>query len=170
MTTETRILDADNNISKPRIFQKRIKGLEYSVSHFKDFFYVLTNIHNSHNYKIIKTKINNTNKKNWNNFVSHHEDELIEDFEVFKDFFVLTKRVVGLTKILFFNWNGDFLYEIPIDGETYNLKCVDNYQISTNKIRYNFNSLTTPSSIIELDLVSKKNKILKQKKNWWSQF
>ena len=170
LTTETQILDADNNISKPRIFQKRIKGLEYNISHFEDFFYVLTNIHNSHNYKIMRTKTNNTNKKKWKDFISHHEDELIEDFEVFKDFFVLTKRVVGLTKIIFFNWNGDFLYEIPVDGETYNLKCVDNYQISTNKIRYNFNSLTTPSSIIELDLVSKKNKILKQKKIGGSNF
>ena len=38
LTTETQILDADNNISKPRIFQKRIKGLEYNISNFEDFF------------------------------------------------------------------------------------------------------------------------------------
>src|SRR5690606_17672997 len=43
MTTEYQILKADQPNGKFTIFQPRERGLEYSISHFNDSFYIVTN-------------------------------------------------------------------------------------------------------------------------------
>ena len=37
-----------------------------------------------------------------------------------------------------------------------------NPNINTNKLRYNFSSLTTPSSVIEYDMITREKKVLKE--------
>ena len=43
LTTEMRILNADTPEEEFTIFSPRVRGLEYSISHYNDCFYVLTN-------------------------------------------------------------------------------------------------------------------------------
>ena len=43
LSQEYRILNADNPDGKFKIFQERVNGLEYSISHFKDKWYITTN-------------------------------------------------------------------------------------------------------------------------------
>jgi oligopeptidase B len=59
LTTEYQILLADNPNDKFKVFQKRNRGLEYSIEHFDDSFYVLTNLDNATNFKLMKRGIKN---------------------------------------------------------------------------------------------------------------
>ena len=43
LSQEYRILNANNPDGKFKIFQERVNGLEYSISHFKDKWYITTN-------------------------------------------------------------------------------------------------------------------------------
>ena len=55
LTSEYRILNADTPFEDFKIFQPRVRGLEYSISHYDDSFYVLTNMDGASNFKLMKT-------------------------------------------------------------------------------------------------------------------
>jgi len=55
LTSEYRILEADNPEGVFEIFQPRQRGLEYGIAHYGDYFYVLTNKDGATNYKLMKS-------------------------------------------------------------------------------------------------------------------
>ena len=54
LTSEFQFVDADNPDDDFKLFSKRIKGVEYSVNHFENYFYIITNRDNAKNYKLMK--------------------------------------------------------------------------------------------------------------------
>ena len=119
LTTEYQILEADNPEGKFRMFQKRVRGLEYSINHYGDSFYIMTNKDDATNFKLMKTLETSTAKENWIEIIPHREDVLLEDIEIFKDFLVVEERFDGLDKIRIMPWNGQEEYYLPFESETY---------------------------------------------------
>jgi oligopeptidase B len=105
---------------------------------------------------------NKTSKEYWKDFIPHKEDILFEDIDVFENFFIITERYNGLKRINIKPWNGSKNHYIDFETETYSLYSSYNPNINTNKLRYNFSSLTTPSSVIEYDMITREKKVLKE--------
>ena len=162
LTTEFQYIKSDEPLSDFKYFQKRIRGLEYSISHFEDSFYVFTNEGTAENYKIMKTPVTQTERSNWVDFVEHRPHVLLEDLEIFKEYMVITERENGLSKIRIRSWDGKKDFYLPIEGETYTLYASTNVDFNTTKLRYVFNSLTSPSSVREYDMSSGEQNILKE--------
>lgn len=162
LTTEVRFLDADNPNGKFNVFQDRKRGLEYSIDHHGNEFFVRTNHGNATNFKIMKTPVSKTTVDHWEDVVAHRDDYLIEDFELFKDFFVVEERHDGLNKLRIMSWDKKQDYYLPFDIETYTVSLSNNHEYDTKKLRYAYQSLATPSSIIDFDMVTKEKTILKE--------
>ena len=162
LTTEFQYLDASSPLDDFKFIQERIPELEYSISHYKDHFYIFTNADGAKNYKVMKTPVDKTSKEHWEEVLPHREAVLLEDLELFNDFWVVTERSNGLTKIRIQKWDGSEDYYLPLEGETYTVYTTTNIAFDTTKLRYVFNSMTTPSSVMEFDMVSKDNVILKE--------
>lgn len=162
MTTEYRTLLADNPEGEFKVFQKRTRGLEYSISHFGDSFYVLTNKDKATNFKLMKTPETATDKDNWKDVISHREDVLLEDIEIFKDYLVVEERDNGLTKLRIMPWSGEGEYYLPFDSETYTAYTTTNVDFDTTILRYGYQSLTTPSSIIDFNMKDKTKEVKKE--------
>jgi len=162
LTTEFQYIKSDEPLGDFKYFQKRIRGLEYSISHFEDNFYVFTNADDAENYKIMKTPVNQTERSNWVDFVDHRPQVLLEDLEIFKEYFAITERENGLTKIRIQSWDGKKDFYLPIEGETYSLYASTNVDFNTTKLRYVFNSMTSPSSVREFDMANEEHNILKE--------
>jgi oligopeptidase B len=64
LTTECQIAPADADNPKFKVFQKRKRGLEYSISHYGDSFYIVTNKDKATNFKVMKTPENATTQEN----------------------------------------------------------------------------------------------------------
>ena len=109
----------------------------------------------------MKCPISETTFNNWEVFIDHRPDFLIEDLEIFNDYYVIAERNMGLLKLNVNSWNNKECYTIPFDSETYTAYMGINLDFNSNKLRYHFSSLNTPSSVIEYDFISKKNNILK---------
>ncbi len=161
LSTELRYLNANNPENKFKLFLKREQNHEYSISHFQDNFYILTNSNNSNNFRIMMCSTIDTSKSNWKEVIPHNKDILIEDFELFNDFFVIVERNLGLIKFKIKKWKENKDYYLPFQGETYNTSLGVNLDLNSNKLRYNFTSLTNPSSIIEFDMINHSKKVLK---------
>ena len=162
MTTEFRTLLADNPDGKFKVFQKRKRGLEYSISFYKDSFYVLTNKDKATNFKLMKTPEGVTSKESWQDLIPHREDVLLEDIDIFKDFLVVSERSNGLNKIRIMPWNGKDEYYLPFESETYTAYTTTNVDFDTDILRYGYQSMATPASVIDFNMKTKEKEIKKE--------
>ena len=162
LTSEIRYIDADNPSEEPKLFLERVEGHEYSIDHYKNDFYIKTNINDAHNFKIMKTSTSNTNLSSWKDLMKHRNDVLIEDMEIFDDYFVIVERNDGLMKVNIKSWDGEKDYYLPVGSDTYDLSLSTNLDFSSNLLRYNYTSFTTPSSVIDFDMDTMEKNILKK--------
>jgi oligopeptidase B len=162
LTTEFRTLLSDNPDGKFKVFQKRVRGLEYNISHFGDHFYILTNKDKATNFKLMKTPESATSKENWEEIIAHREDVLLEDIDIFKDFLVVSERSNGLNRIRIMPWSGEGAYYLPFDSETYTAYTTTNVDFETDILRYGFQSMTTPASVIDFNMKTKEKEIKKE--------
>ena len=162
LTTEYRILNSDNPDGEFTIFQPRVRGLEYSISHFGDSFYVLTNKDKATNFKLMNTPENATSKENWKDLIPHRKEVLIEDIEIFRNYLVVEERSNGLNHIRIMPWSGAGEYYLPFGSETYNAYTTTNVDFDTDVLRYSYQSLATPSSVIDFNMTTKEKEIKKE--------
>ena len=162
LTTEYQILNADTPDGDFKVFQPRTRGLEYGISHFEDSFYVVSNADGAQNFKLSKTSETQTEKEYWKDVIPHRETVLLEDIEIFKDFLVVSERENGLNHIHIKRWDGTDSYYLPFESETYTAYTTTNIDFDTTVLRYGYQSLTTPSSVIDFDMVTKTKTIQKE--------
>ncbi len=160
-TTEYRYIFSDRPDMTFRLLKKRIKGVEYYPYHLREDEFLMVTNENAPNYKILKGRLN-AKEKEWEVFLPHREETLIEELEIFRDFIALTERNNGLTRlrILSLDKKEDFYIDFP--EETYTVYLDINAEINSRKVRYVYNSLTTPASVLEYDVDAKKKEILKE--------
>ena len=162
LTDEYQVLEASNPNGNLRIVQPRTRGLEYGISHYGDHFYILTNKDGATNFKLMRTPEDKTTVENWEDVIPHRDDVLLEDISIFKDYLVLEERNNGLNKIRVKRWDGSGDYFLPFDEETYSVGVYNNPEFDTNIIRYGYQSLTTPSSVIDFNMNDKSKEIKKE--------
>lgn len=162
LTTEFRTLPADTPDAEFKVFQPRVRGLEYSISHYGDSFYIVTNKDKATNFKLMKTPENATSKENWKDVITHRNDVLLEDIDIFKDFLVVSERNNGLNKIRIMPWSGKGEYYLPFESETYTAYTATNVDFDTDILRYGYQSLNTPSSVIDFNMKTKEKKVMKE--------
>jgi len=162
VSTEYSILEADNPSGKFRLFQKRERDLEFNIDHYNNHFYILTNKDKATNFKLMKTLETETSKENWVDVLVHREDVLVEDISIFKDFLVVEERINGLSKIRIIRWDNSEDFHLPFEEETYSAGVYYNPEFDTSVIRYGYNSMTTPSSVIDFNVDTKTKDIKKE--------
>jgi oligopeptidase B len=161
ISSEYRILDANTPDGEFKIFQEREKNHEYSFGHYNGEFYIHTNL-DAQNFRLMKTSENKTEKENWTEFIAHREDVMLEGLEIFKNYFVLEERENGLNKIRIQTWDGKVDYYLPFYEEAYSAGVGSNPEFDSEVLRYGYNSLTTPSSVIEFNMKTKEQIVLKE--------
>ncbi|NNK12003.1 MAG: S9 family peptidase [Flavobacteriaceae bacterium] len=162
LTSEYRILSADDPNGSFTVFSPRTRGLEYSIYHFGPDFYILTNKDGATNFKLMKTSKAATSAENWTEYLPHREDVLLEDIEIFKDYLVISERDNGLNKIQVNRWDGTDSYYMPFESETYVAYPYVNLDYDTKLFRYIYNSMTSPYAILDFNMETKEETLLKQ--------
>ncbi len=161
MTCEYRLLEADNPKGEFKIFQPRVRGLEYSIGHQDDKFYVLTNM-DARNFKLMETPEHNTGKDHWKELVPHRENVLLEDFINFKDYLVLDERIKGNTNFRIINLNTKEEKYMNFDEEVYMAYIYSNPEFNSDALRFRYSSLTIPNSVYDYDMSSHTKTLLKR--------
>ena len=161
-STEYRFLSADYPKGTFQIFQKRTKDLEYNIAHYEDHFFILTNKDAATNFKLMKTQLAKTSEKYWQEVIPHRDTVFLEGFVIFKIFLVLEERKKGLTQIRIKKWDGTEDYYLPFESETYTAWVSYNPEFDTQKLRYVYNSLTTPQSVIDFDMQTHQQTVIKE--------
>lgn len=163
LSQEYRFIDAANPNSTFKVIQPRERGLEYSLDHFGDNFYLLTNKDGATNFKLMKTPVTKTSKENWTEVIPHRADTYLENVEIFKDYLVLQERRDALTHLRVKKWNDPATdYYVDFGEEAYTAGISINPDFDSKVLRYAYSSLTTPSSTFDFNMETKQKSLLKE--------
>ena len=161
LTSEFRFLPSDDPRGEFKVVHPRERGLEYNISHYGDFFYIITNL-DAKNFRLMKTPINRTGKENWEEVIAHREDVFLEGLEIFEDYLVLDERKEGLNLLRVIPWDGSLEHYIDMGEEVYSVSISVNPDFDSKLLRYRYSSLTTPNTVLDYDMEKREKTVLKQ--------
>jgi oligopeptidase B len=161
LSSEYRYIDANKPDEVFKVFQPRMKDVLYDVDHANDKFYIRTNL-NAKNFKVVTSAENKTDSSNWTEMIAHSDIILIEGIDVFKNFVAVSERKNGLTQVHIINTKNNESHYLAFDEPAYtaNLGYTPNY--NSEVVRFNYTSLTTPSSVYDYNMGTKEKKLMKQ--------
>ncbi|MCH2449399.1 MAG: S9 family peptidase [Gracilimonas sp.] len=161
LANDYHILDADNPNGEFRQFTPREEVHEYSIDHFEDKFYIVTNWE-APNFRLMETPENATQKSNWKEMIPHREDVLISGIEVFRDYLVVSERGNALTNIKVIDQNTQEEHYLGFDEEAYVAYTSINPEFDTEILRFGYSSLTTPNSTYDYNMDTREMELMKQ--------
>jgi oligopeptidase B len=161
LSSEYRLIDADNPAAAPRLFQERRPKLEYDIADGGDRFYVRNN-DGARNFKVSVCPSTATSKENWTDLLPHREDTLVEYIEVFKDWLVLKERANALGRLRAVSRSGGADSYVSFDEPAYMTDLGDNFEYATDTLRLTYESMTTPVSVYDVDLKTGARTLMKR--------
>jgi oligopeptidase B len=162
LSSEVRLIEADDPFGPVLLFQPRKVNLEYHVDHLGKDFYIRTNADSASNFKLMKTIEGKTSIDNWKDFIPHRSDVLLEGFELFNNYIVTEERIKGLINLRIINLNDQTDHYIDFGEEVYTAGININPNSDTDFLRYSYSSLTTPNSIFDYNMSSREKKLMKE--------
>ena len=161
ISSEMRFLEANNPDGEFQILQSRIPHLEYAADHYQDHFWIRTN-QDAQNFKLVKAPISKPSLENWEDVIPHRTEVLLEDFDLFSSFLVTQERSNGLVQILIKPWNESTGHQLLFEDETYTAWISTNPEFDTEILRFGYNSMVSPSSVFDYQMVTRQKTLLKQ--------
>jgi len=162
VASEVRFLDADKPAGAFQMFLPRKRDHLYSVNHFGDKFYIVTNM-DAPNYKLMETSTKKTDDtKLWKEVIAHRKDVFLEDIEIFKDFLVVGERKNGLLNMRVIRWKDKQEHFLDFGEAAYSAYTSVNPDFDTKILRYGYTSLTTPNSTYDYDMEKRTKTLMKQ--------
>jgi oligopeptidase B len=163
VATEYRILNTADPKGNFMVFLPRNEGHEYSIDHFDNKFYIRTNLNGAFNFKLMEVNENETNDiTKWKEVIGHRNDVYIDGLEVFKNFLVLQERKDALLNIRIVNHQSKAEHNLNFGEPAYDASIGNNFEFETDILRYNYTSLTTPSSVFDYNMATKEKTLMKE--------
>ncbi|MBW4548880.1 MAG: S9 family peptidase [Symplocastrum torsivum CPER-KK1] len=161
ITSEVHYLDANNPTGSFQVIHPRQQGMEYSVEHHSDRFYIVTN-DEALNFKLMQTPVASPAKENWQTVIPHQDDVMLSGVSAFVDHLVIYERKAGLPTIRVQKLSTGEENEITFPEPTYSVYEGSNPEFNTTTLRFNYTSLITPSSVFDYDLETYERELKKE--------
>ena len=160
--TGVTLIDANNPTSQTKVFLPIEDGQEYSVAKASDGYFVLTNI-GAKNFRVMKAPLDATNDvSKWQEVIAHRPDVFLQSIEVMNNHLVVKEKENGMLRLVVHNLTSNEEKVIPTQDPIYGAYFNANPEMDTNKLRIYYSSLTTPGSIIDINLDTLESEVMKQ--------
>ena len=160
-TSEQYYFKADEIIPKPKLIDKRKRGIIYSVNSWNDNFYKHTN-EDAEDFKIEKT--NDLEKKEWETFIPAREEVLIGGLIFLNDWIIRSETSNALSKLILRNPKNNEEEEIFFSDEKVIVPGVSLTQRNrnTDTVYLSYSSPKTPGRTYLYNLKTKEKKLVKE--------
>ena len=162
LTQEYKFLNADTPNGDFQLFEPRNRKLklEYDINHYHDKWLVKTNLE-AQNFRLMECPEFKTTRDNWKEVIPHRDDVLLEDVDLFNDFLVVSERIEGITQLRIRPWEGEEHY-VDFGEKAFMAYTSVNMDFDTPILRLGYTSLTTPNSVFDYNMQTKKMQLLKE--------
>ncbi|MEX0397617.1 S9 family peptidase, partial [Providencia rettgeri] len=157
-TSEYRLIDANQPQNDAKILKPRQVGVEYYPDHFNGKFYIRSN----HQHPLFGLYIADNILAPWVSFIAPRDGVDLEGFALFNNWLVVEERQNGLVNIRQISWLTHKENQVSFDDPTYMAWIGNNPEPDTDTLRYGYSSMTTPSSVYEINMLTQEKQLLKQ--------
>lgn len=150
VTSEVRLIPADDPTAEPRVVAPRRQGVEYEVEHDATGDRLLV-LHNDGalDFALAWTPVRDPGA--WHPLIDHVPGVRLSTVDAFAGHVVVSLRRDGLTGLRVLPAEGE-PYEIALPEPIYQVELSENPEYQTNQLRLRYVSLITPESVYDYDL------------------
>ncbi|MFZ1084758.1 MAG: S9 family peptidase [Terracidiphilus sp.] len=166
ITSESWVLPADQPEGAFTLISARQDDHEYSIDHRNGLWFIRTN-DQGRNFRLVTAPVATPERAHWTERIAHRDGVMIEEIDLFADFFIACEREDGLPRLRVWRFAGDgpeavLASEISFPEPAYNAQPHVNRIFQTPTFRYSYQSLVTPASVYEYDVATGASTLLKQ--------
>ncbi len=168
VTSEVWMIDAADAAAAPRCVRPREQGVEYWAEHLRGDaadpgdggrLVILTTL-DAPNGRLVESPVGNPGA--WKEILAHRDDVKLDGLDAFEAHLVAWSRTDGTSGITVLPTNGGTTRELSFPEPVRTVDASTNLEFETGLLRFEYESLVTPSSIYEEDLDSGERRLLKQ--------
>jgi oligopeptidase B len=160
-STEFRYLPANTPAAALKVVLPRQAEHEYDVDHYNGLFYITTN-KEAKNFRVVTAPMTDPSPKSWKPFIDHNPAIKINNVSFFANHIVVSEREGGLTQIRIIDPKTLQSHRITTEEPDFALSLAGNPEFNTTTLRFNYQSMITPSSVYDYDMASRQRKLLKR--------
>ena len=160
VTSEVRVIAADNPTAEPAVIAPRRQGVEYSVEHHGHRFLVLHN-DGAEDFALAYTSADARGE--WVELIPEQAGTRLESVHAFQRHVVISMRTEGLTGLRVIVDGSTDSYDMEFPEPLYSVGLAGNPEYDTNSVRMTYASMVTPDSVYDVDLVTREMILRKQK-------
>lgn len=165
-TSEAHYLAADTPNGSFQRMAPRRQGHEYYPDHRGDRFYIRTNDRGP-NFRIVSAPVATPDEAHWEQLIAHRDEVMLSSFAVFDRYYVIHEREGGLPHLRL-GGIGDTgaldseSHRIALPEPVYTVSADENPEMHTGVYRFQYESLTTPSSVFAYHVQARRLELLKE--------
>ena len=157
---EVWVFPADARTPEPKLVAPRKEDEEYSLTHWNDAFYILTNADGAVDFKVVKAPIESPGRGNWEEVIPHRPGTLILGLDAYKDHLVRLERADALPRIVIRERESGDEHVIAMDEAAYDLGLASG-EYDSSVMRYEYESPARPDQVYDYDMATRERTLRK---------
>jgi oligopeptidase B len=160
-TSETSYISGATPDAPLKLLFPRKEGVEYyPASHGSDFYIRINDT--GKNFRLVSVPVSEPTMTNATELLAHRPEVMLENVELFRNFFVCSEREGGLPKLRITTLSDRQTHYLAFPEPAYLASVNVNPEFDTATLRYSYQSLVTPSSIYDYDIAERRSELKKQ--------
>ncbi|MBI3437003.1 MAG: S9 family peptidase [Proteobacteria bacterium] len=156
-TSESWLLDLKDPAKAPMPVAACEKDVRYDVEHHpslngRQALLFLTNADGAEDFKIAWTPLETPGRRHWRDLVAHRSGVYILSIVLFHDWLVRLEREDGLPRIVARRLASGEEHQISFPEDAYSLGVDAGFEFATDRLRFSYSSMTTPTEVWDYDL------------------
>jgi len=160
-TWENRVLPATDPLGTFKVILPREKGHKYDVDHRDGKFYIRTN-KGAKNFRLVTAPVATPDPAHWTELIAHRPEVLLEGVDLFQDFMVVAEKHQGLERLRIHDFKAHTWRDISFPEAVYAAFPGATPEFTSRTFRFNYQSMVTPPSVYDCDMLSGKQTLLKR--------
>jgi oligopeptidase B len=153
-TSEVRVLPADDPAGEFRVLAPRTPGVEYTVTHHADRFFIATN-QEAENFRVLEAPAADPRPERWGELIPHRREVKVDALDAFEDYLVVHEREAGLRQIRVIHLASGEAHRVQFPEPVYTIHRSENPEFATAALRFVYTSLITPSTVVDYDMATR---------------
>jgi oligopeptidase B len=162
VTDEVHVLATDDPTGTFSVVEPREQDVEYSLEHWRDRFYIVTNVDGAEDFKLVEAPDDSPGRASWRDVVPSRPGTTLTGIDVFADHLVLFERAEGLRRIRVRDQASGDEHVIEQPEAVSTSSGGANPEFDSGVLRYGYTSMVTPSSVYDYDLRTRERALKKR--------
>jgi oligopeptidase B len=162
VTDEVHVLAADDPTGTFTVVEPRQQDVEYSLEHWRDRFYIVTNVDGAEDFKLVEAPDSSPGRASWRDVVPSRPGTTLTGIDVFADHLILFERAEGLRRIRVRDQASGDEHVIEQPEAVSTSSGGANPEFDSGVLRYGYTSMVTPSSVYDYDLRTRERTLKKR--------